>query len=178
MNTSNIFIQLSKDDGELFIFYHYLNIWCNVDFIVCGHSIVEFVFLLVVWKWICIIDWPFPSVHYWHHLKPGYTSKTNVSNHNITHQTWPVCVSFGMYCIITDITDINNRILYIYDANNVPDSKVHGANMGPIWGRQDPGGLRVGPMNLAIWGCLRLIKQHMDVIFMMFENNQWHLNFS
>ena len=34
---------------------------------------------------------------------------------------------------------------------NFPDSKVHGANMGPIWGRQDPGGLHVGPMNLAIW---------------------------
>ena len=33
-----------------------------------------------------------------------------------------------------------------------PDSKVHGANMGPIWGRQDPGGPHVGPMNLAIWG--------------------------
>ena len=32
-----------------------------------------------------------------------------------------------------------------------PDSKVHGANMGPIWGRQDPGGSHVGPMNLAIW---------------------------
>ena len=32
-----------------------------------------------------------------------------------------------------------------------PDSKVHGANMGPIWGRQDPGGLHVGPMNFAIW---------------------------
>ena len=31
-----------------------------------------------------------------------------------------------------------------------PDSKVHGANMGPIWGRQDPGGPHVGPMNLAI----------------------------
>ena len=28
-----------------------------------------------------------------------------------------------------------------------PDSKVHGANMGPIWGRQDPGGPHVGPMN-------------------------------
>ena len=25
-----------------------------------------------------------------------------------------------------------------------PDSKVHGADMGPIWGRQDP-------MNIAIW---------------------------
>ena len=33
-----------------------------------------------------------------------------------------------------------------------PDSKVHGAHMGPIWGRQDPGGPHVGPLNFAIWG--------------------------
>ena len=33
-----------------------------------------------------------------------------------------------------------------------PDSKVHQANIGLIWGRQDPGGSHVGPMNLAIWG--------------------------
>ena len=33
----------------------------------------------------------------------------------------------------------------------LPDSKVHGANMGPIWGRQDPGGPYAGPMNFAIW---------------------------
>ena len=32
-----------------------------------------------------------------------------------------------------------------------PDSKVHGSNMGPIWGRQDPVGPHIGPMNLAIW---------------------------
>ena len=32
-----------------------------------------------------------------------------------------------------------------------PDSKVHGANIGPIWGRQDPGGPHVGPMNFAKW---------------------------
>ena len=32
---------------------------------------------------------------------------------------------------------------------STPDSKVHGANMGPIWGRQDPGGPYVGPMNLG-----------------------------
>ena len=31
----------------------------------------------------------------------------------------------------------------------VPDSKVYGANIGPIWGRQDP----VGPM-LAPWTLL------------------------
>ena len=33
----------------------------------------------------------------------------------------------------------------------LPDSKVHGGNMGPIWGRQDPGGPHAGPMNFAIW---------------------------
>ena len=36
--------------------------------------------------------------------------------------------------------------------SNTPDIKVHGANMGPIWGRQDPGGPLVGPMNFVIWG--------------------------
>ena len=34
---------------------------------------------------------------------------------------------------------------------NIPDSKVHGANMGPIWGRQDPGGPHVGPISFDIW---------------------------
>ena len=33
-----------------------------------------------------------------------------------------------------------------------PDSKVHGANMGPIWGRQDPGGPHVGPLKLCYLG--------------------------
>ena len=32
-----------------------------------------------------------------------------------------------------------------------PDSKVHGANMGPIWGQQNPGGPHVGPMKFIIW---------------------------
>ena len=40
-----------------------------------------------------------------------------------------------------------------------PDSKVHGANMGPIWGRQPQGGPHVGPMNFVIWGyvCVYLV---------------------
>ena len=38
------------------------------------------------------------------------------------------------------------------DMGTVPDSKVHGTNMGIIWGQQDPGGPHVGPMNFAIWG--------------------------
>ena len=32
-----------------------------------------------------------------------------------------------------------------------PDNKVHGANMGPTLGRQDPGGPHVGPMKIVIW---------------------------
>ena len=48
-----------------------------------------------------------------------------------------VCLSAALVCIGCNA--------------NIPDSKVHAANMGPIWGRQDPGGPSVGPMNLAIW---------------------------
>ena len=33
-----------------------------------------------------------------------------------------------------------------------PDSKVHGANMGPIWGRQGSAAPHVDSMNFAIWG--------------------------
>ena len=32
----------------------------------------------------------------------------------------------------------------------IPESKIHGANVGPTWGRQDPGGPHVGHANLAI----------------------------
>ena len=31
-----------------------------------------------------------------------------------------------------------------------PDSKVHGANMGPTWVLSAPGGSHVGPINLAV----------------------------
>ena len=42
----------------------------------------------------------------------------------------------------------NNPVLWCH---HISDSNVHRANMGPIWGRQDPGGPHVGPMNIAIW---------------------------
>ena len=44
--------------------------------------------------------------------------------------------------------------LFLALYSTIPDSKVHGANVGPIWGRQDPGGPHVGPMNLALWDIL------------------------
>ena len=45
-----------------------------------------------------------------------------------------------------------------------PDDKVHGASMGPIWGRQDTGGPHVGPMNFAIWRGLVTSVRFPDVI--------------
>ena len=36
----------------------------------------------------------------------------------------------------------------------IPDSKVHGANMGPTCGRQDPGGPHVDPMNFVVWDAI------------------------
>ena len=38
--------------------------------------------------------------------------------------------------------------------NGFPDSKVHGANMGPTWVLAAPDGPHVGPMNLAIRGLI------------------------
>ena len=45
----------------------------------------------------------------------------------------------------------------------IPDYKVYGDKMGPIWGRQDPGGPDVGPMNLAIWDISVLPRTRMKV---------------
>ena len=48
---------------------------------------------------------------------------------------------------------------YVIQRNAVPDSKVHGAYMGPTWGRQDPVGPHVGwPHELCYQGCLWLLR--------------------
>ena len=50
-----------------------------------------------------------------------------------------------------------------YQNSDNPDSKVHGANMGPIWDQQEPGGPHVGPMSFAtIW--LQRHLSHINVI--------------
>ena len=39
----------------------------------------------------------------------------------------------------------------------IPDSKVHGANMGPTWVLSAPDGPHVGSMNLAIRDVIKII---------------------
>ena len=48
-----------------------------------------------------------------------------------------------------------------------PGSKVRGANMGPTWGRQDPGGPHGGPMNLAIWVILEWEYENFEGTFFL-----------
>ena len=61
------------------------------------------------------------------------------------------------WCFVQDIfkgifpTQLSGILLRDH-SNAVPNSNVHGTNMGPIWGHQGPGGHHVGPMNFAIWG--------------------------
>ena len=53
-----------------------------------------------------------------------------------------------------------------------PDSKVHGDNMGPIWGRQDPGGPHIGPMKFAFWVSIGLAMASRELT--IYHNlNQW-----
>ena len=43
-----------------------------------------------------------------------------------------------------------HKIAKKIESKHNPDSKVHGANMGPTWVLSAPDGPHVGPMNLAI----------------------------
>ena len=53
---------------------------------------------------------------------------------------------------LSDVTaGIATRKFGLTFAKDTPDSKVQEANMGPIWGRQDPGGPHVGSVKFAIW---------------------------
>ena len=67
-------------------------------------------------------------------------------------------------------------------SEHVPDSKVHGANMGPTWVLSAPDGPHVGPMNLAIRDSrvnrtvrvlIRLYRMHIEYLGMLF----WHHNY-
>ena len=67
-----------------------------------------------------------------------------------------VCIYYGCNRIISRYIAYSLREI-CYDPLTVyrqggPDSKVHGANMGPTWVLSAPDGPHVGPMNLAVRG--------------------------
>ena len=59
----------------------------------------------------------------------------------------PICNAFYYICNLIQMNCIASIFL---PSNTHPDSKVHGASMGPTWVLSAPDGPHVGPMNLAI----------------------------
>ena len=80
------------------------------------------------------------------------------SSRHASHEVNTVWSYKGVWNIFVAITDECHNIYlcikhceWLASRQIIPDNKVHGANMGPIWDRQDAGGPHVGPMNFAIW---------------------------
>ena len=71
--------------------------------------------------------------------------------------TWEPQDYNGIDKIHMSANDVWVPDIIVYNAwvswHNNPDSKVHGVNMRPIWGWQDPGGPHGCPMHFAIWEC-------------------------
>ena len=53
---------------------------------------------------------------------------------------------YGYVCVLSWENGWSQRFL----KKSHPDSKIHGANMGPTWVLSAPGGSHVGPMSLVI----------------------------
>ena len=66
-------------------------------------------------------------------------------------------------CNYLSVLHINNLLLKPIKSH-YPDSKVHGANMGPTWVLSAPDGSHVGPMNLAIRITIQLVFWKCDII--------------
>ena len=91
--------------------------------------------MLSVWWTLLSVEWQqmTSSKQYgWHRYRMWRNINTGVSRVISIYLSWwrPGMVTLPHHC---------------------PDSTIHGANMGPIWGRQDPVGPHVDPMNFASW---------------------------
>ena len=72
----------------------------------------------------------------WHHGLKNYNNQLSIC--------WIFLRKRRYICIICVF------IMSTVRQHRYPDSKVHGANMGPIWVLSAPDGPHIGPMNLAI----------------------------
>ena len=91
------------------------------------------------------------------HIK--YDIQDNMNQTNTQTEHWMKEEQIRKKCIIAQkkysecpecchwLTERRILAIYLY---LLPDSKVHGANMGPIWGLSAPAGLCIGPVNLSI----------------------------
>ena len=74
---------------------------------------------------------------------PHKRFRTDGGFHNTTEWWYPFITAWMIY-------RINQPVSNCLPISSNADSKVYVANMGPIWGQQNPGGPHVGQRNLAI----------------------------
>ena len=58
----------------------------------------------------------------------------------------------------------SGHLLQTWRVHTVPDSKVHGANMGPAWVLSAPDGPHVGPTSLALRGASCIIELYLSAM--------------
>ena len=92
-----------------------------------------------------------------------------------------ICTYFGFFfpgpcCYPGCWQNPINSFPTLYDRQTyIPDSKVHGANMGPIWGRQDPGGPHeLCYLGLLYWGLINWICPWWSILIRYrSDTNEW-----
>ena len=94
---------------------------------------------LSYWRHLSTYDWISTASGAWRH------QAINLSSNAVC---WLIKILCGIH--LRAISQVLVNLI-----RNIPGNKVHEAYMGPTWGRQDPGGPHVGPMNLAIRDVLR-----------------------
>ena len=85
-----------------------------------------------------VVEVIFPANYFCHHATNTHQEKDGLMQWQYFMKPWLPSVPHTHDVVVRDVVAI-------------PDSKVHGANTGPIWGRQEQGGPHVGPMNFDIW---------------------------
>ena len=89
--------------------------------------------------------------YYWWYCRWTGAVRSTMKRCTVRHNRFVGCRSLvSISCRVYGITLMRNTLGFIRWKGN-PESKVHGANMGPIWGRQVPGGSHIGPVNFVLW---------------------------
>ena len=78
-----------------------------------------------------------------------------ISRHGMTRTHYPTYI---INIMTADGLDMHGT------KESTPMAPLIAKFMGPIWGRQDPGGSHVGPMNLAIWDYRLVLLEHCGLI--------------
>ena len=145
-----------------------VNVWCKWSIATYTSSDLDMYGLNVFWHdygtdlgrvWLLMRYKKFPILNYTSNYKSpsvwpwgggcvGSISSWRRSE-DIIHPGYWVLYSFIHILVYNGNELLVDVILSMMFKLNVPDSKVPETNMGPIWGRQDPDGPHVGPMNFA-----------------------------